>query len=148
MHRISKSARMWVWLAMALVGPVVMAQQLSIDDQSVGDADGFVSFTVSTSAISDSAISVDVMTSDFTATAEVDYTSVFTTVSIEPGASFTTFDVPILDDMVGEGDETFDVNLSSPVNATILQGVGVRTDTIWRHASSRKTLTCGENPEP
>jgi chitinase len=60
--------------------------------------------------------SVDYATSDGTATDGQDYTGQNGTATITAGSTSTTVDVPVLDDTVHEGDETFSLDLSNPVN--------------------------------
>lgn len=67
-------------------------------------------------------VSVDVATSDGTATAGVDYTALSsTTLIFQDGQTSQTVSIPIFNDAIPEGDETFFVNLS---NATNGAGVG------------------------
>ena len=103
--------------------------QLSVDSQPVTEGAPFVTFTVTADATSASTISVDVMTMDGTAVYPSDYTMFSTTVMIPPGEMTATFDVTIVDDATPEPEETFDVVLSNPVNATILTGTGTATIT-------------------
>ena len=104
------------------------APTISIDDVSVGEGAGTASFTVSLSAASGQDVSVNVATADDTATAGADYTAVSsTTITIPAGSTSVTVPVTILDDALDEADETYFVNLSNPVNATIADGQGLGT---------------------
>ena len=104
--------------------------QASIDDRSVTEGDTGTTdatFTVSLSNPSAFPISVDVTTSDQTATAPADYSSVATTLSFAPGEDSKTVDVPVEGDVVHEVDETYSVDLTGPVGAGLADGAGVGT---------------------
>jgi hypothetical protein len=68
-------------------------------------------------------------TADGTATAGSDYTPASGPVTFLPGQTSRPVSVPVLGDDVVEADETFQVNLSSPTNATIGDGQGIGTIT-------------------
>jgi Calx-beta domain-containing protein len=99
---------------------------LSVDDLAVmeGGAGTTTSatFTVTLSAASAAAVSVGYAATAGTATAGVDFTPVTGTLSFPPGATSRTVVVPVLGDGTGEEDETFQVSLVSPVNATLRDG--------------------------
>jgi hypothetical protein len=67
-----------------------------------------------------SAVTVNFATSDNTATAGSDYVATSGILSFAPGDIVQTFVVPITDDSVGEGDESFTVTLSAPTGGAIL----------------------------
>ena len=70
-------------------------------------------------------------TSNNTAVASGDYTAISGTLSFAAGVTSKTFTVQIKGDVSQESDETFFVNLTSPVNVTIgdSQGIGtIRND--------------------
>jgi hypothetical protein len=104
---------------------------LSINDVTVTETDaGGVTavFTVSLSAVSATTVSVTYATANGTATAPADYTAAAATVlTFTPGTTTRTITIPIAGDLVSEGSETFVVNLSSPVAATIADGQGTGT---------------------
>ena len=87
-------------------------------------------FTVSLSAESGQTVTVDAETSPGEATEDVDYETTTGTVTFEPGETTQTFDVPIIGDLLDEGNETFDVFLSNPSNASIPIGAEAATGTI------------------
>jgi len=64
-------------------------------------------------------ITVDLATSDLTATGGLDYTGVTNTFALELSDRFTLVSVPILNDSVKEANKTFRVTLSNPVGATL-----------------------------
>lgn len=104
------------------------AQSLSIDDVAIGETAGTASFTVMLSPPSDQIVRVDVATSDGTAVAGADYVALpATTLTFPPGETSLTVDVSILDDALFEGDETFSLLLSNPVDAVILDDTGTGT---------------------
>ena len=103
---------------------------LSINDVSVTEGNTGslnMTFTVSLSPVSGRAVSVNYATADVTATAGADYTATSGTLTIPAGATSRTFTVPILGDTLDEPNETFVVNLSAPVNATIARTQAIGT---------------------
>ncbi|MFN7514095.1 Calx-beta domain-containing protein, partial [Microcystis sp.] len=61
------------------------------------------------------------------ATANVDYTSKTGTLTIAANTSTATISIPILNDNLNEANETFAINLSNPVNATLTNNKGIVT---------------------
>jgi hypothetical protein len=105
---------------------------LSIDDVTVVEGDGgFVQavFTVSLSAPSGKPISVAYATAGDTATAVTDFTSASGTLNFAAGVTSQQITVQIVGDLLDEFDETYFVNLTNPVNATISDGQGLGTIT-------------------
>ena len=92
------------------------APTISVDSPSVGEGGGTLTFTISIDAAAAVDTSVDYATSDGSATDGQDYTGQNGTATILAGSTSTTVDVPVLDDTVHEGDETFSLDLSNPVN--------------------------------
>ena len=84
-----------------------------------GEADGSVQICVVPSAVSTQRITVQVATADGTATAPGDYVSYSSQVALQPQQQQACFTVTLVDDADAEGDETFTVTLSNPVNATL-----------------------------
>ncbi|HET7665028.1 MAG TPA: Calx-beta domain-containing protein, partial [Mycobacterium sp.] len=91
---------------------------LTVPEGGVGDTT-FASVEVTLSAVSGRAISVDYATVAGTATAGTDYTTTSGTLDFPVGATTRSVVVPVIGDADDEGDETFDVDLSNPVNATL-----------------------------
>ncbi len=56
-----------------------------------------------------------------------DYTTTSGTLTFSPGQTSKTISVPVLGDTLDENDETFSVNLSAPVNATLSTATGTGT---------------------
>jgi hypothetical protein len=100
---------------------------LSISDVSVAEGTGTADFTVTLSGPSTRTVSVAWATADGTATAPADYTTSGGTVTFNPGDTVKTISVPIHNDDVQEPDETFDVRLTNPTEATITDGQGTGT---------------------
>ena len=84
--------------------------------------DASLDFAVSLSRASSGEVSVDYATADGTATAGEDYTAASGTLVFAPGMTSHTVSVPILDDAVDEGKETFVLRLSNPRGA-YLRGI-------------------------
>jgi hypothetical protein len=86
-------------------------------------------FTVSLSAPSSSAVTVNFATADGTATvADIDYLSRTGTVTFPANdATPKNISIPVVGDIRDEPNETFLVNLSNPVGATLADGQGVGT---------------------
>ena len=102
--------------------------QVSITDVTVDEDAGAAAFVISLSKTWSSTVSVDVATSDGTASAGSDYTSVNTSATISAGSRSTSVNVSITDDSTDESDETFTVTISNPSNATL--GTASATGTI------------------
>jgi Calx-beta domain len=100
---------------------------LAINDVTVNEAAGTMSFTVTLSAASGQTVSVNYGSSNGTAVAGSDYTAASGTLTFAPGVVSQTITVPITNDTVYEPGETLYVNLSAPSNATIADGLGIGT---------------------
>ncbi len=97
---------------------------LSVADSSV-DEGGALHFTVGLSRPSTERVSVDYATEDGTATAPGDYAAKAGTLTIDPGQTTATFDVPTVSDSLPELDEQLTVRLWNPQGATIGDGTAV-----------------------
>ena len=103
---------------------------VSIGDASVTEGDsGLVeaTFEVSLSAASGRRATIDFETADGTAEAPNDYTTKSGTVEFAPGETAKTITVAVSGDTLEEPDETFNVKLTNPTNATIDDDTGVGT---------------------
>src|SRR5580700_11154972 len=85
-------------------------------------------FYIDLSAASQQTVSVQYATTDGTAKAGVDYTAVSGTVNIPAGQTETYVDVQVTGDSLRQPDQTFYMQLSSPVNCTL--GTAQATATI------------------
>ncbi len=104
------------------------APSLAINDVTVNEAAGTATFTVTLSAASGQTVTVGYNTSNGTATSALDYTAIVSgTLSFAAGVTSQTITVPIINDTLFEGNETFNVNLLNPTNATIADNLGVGT---------------------
>ena len=106
---------------------------LSIGDVTVTEGDTGTTdavFNVTLSAAATSTVSVTYATADGTATAGRDYIAANGTLSFAPGESAKSITVKVNGDTLVEGNETFVVNLTAPVNAALgdAQGQGTITD--------------------
>jgi hypothetical protein len=102
---------------------------LSINNVSLAEGDGgakLFNFTVTLSAPSTGAVSVQYATANGTATAGSDYTATTGTLSFAPGEIQKTIAVSATGDTLYEAAETFFVKLSAPTGATlaVTQGQG------------------------
>jgi hypothetical protein len=104
---------------------------ITIGDAVVTEGDaGAVNaaFPVSLSGPTSDVITVSFATADGTAAAGTDYLTTLGTLTFTPGGATTqNIAVPVNGDLLDEADETFFVNLSNPVNATIADGQGLGT---------------------
>jgi len=84
-------------------------------------------FALRLSTASAQTVSVGFQTAGGTATAGTDFKTASGTVDFAPGVVDRTLSVEVIGDTTFEADETFFVNLSTPVNAIIAIGTGVGT---------------------
>ena len=105
---------------------------LSIDDATAAEDAGTMTFTVTLSAESADAVTVDWATSDGTAVAPGDYTANASgSLTFQPGDTTKTLDVAIVDDDVDEDEEeTFTITLSNAVKADLGDATATATGTI------------------
>jgi len=137
------SGRMFAYLALSLFAPIVVSgcgrggganiPSISIADASVaeGSTGGVTNlvFTVTLSATTIAAVTVDYATADGTALSTSDYTAANATLTIPANTISGTIAVLINADMVFfEPNETLTLTLSNPVNARL--GTAVATGTI------------------
>ena len=99
-------------------GPVA----LSVADARANEADEALAFTVSLSRAASGTVTVDYATRDGTATAGEDYTATGGTLSFAAGELEKTVNVPLLDDAIDEGEETFTLKLTNASGARIGDG--------------------------
>ena len=83
--------------------------------------------TVRLSGASGRVVTVSYATTDGTASSPADYTAGSGTLTFAAGEIAKTISVSVAGDTVDEPDETFAVNLSAPVNATIADTQGIVT---------------------
>ena len=102
---------------------------LSVSDASAPESDGLVSFTISLSTVSGQEVDIDYTTNDGTALAGSDYVAASDTAIIPAGSPSVNVDVTVTDDTTYENDEGFTLDLSSPVNASVVDAQGDGTIT-------------------
>jgi hypothetical protein len=95
--------------------------------EGTGDADTAFDFTVTLSTAGDVPVTVDYAVLTGTATAGVDFTAASGTLSFAPGETTRTISVGVKADRLIETDETFTVQLSNPVGATLAEAKGTGT---------------------
>jgi Ca2+-binding RTX toxin-like protein len=105
------------------------------------DNNAIMNFTLSTP--SNLAVSVNYSTTAGTATANSDYTPVSGTLTIAAGATTATLSIPIVNDNFNEPNETFNLALSNPVGAVVVNANPVITITDTIQSSTTLTLPTG-----
>jgi hypothetical protein len=94
--------------------------QFSATKFTVDETAGSAVITVQRTGDTSGQVTVDFTTSDGTATAGADYTAVSTTLTFVPGQVIQTVTVPILDDVIGDGDETVTLSLTNATGGAVL----------------------------
>ena len=105
--------------------PTVAINDVSFPETNAGTTSA--NFTVTLSASSTDTVTVQYATVDSSATAGSDYVSASGTVTFTPGQVSQPVSITVNGDAVEELNETFFVNLTGPVNATISDSQGVAT---------------------
>jgi hypothetical protein len=119
-------------LASAAFAQLLPEPTLSINDVTVTEGNTGTTnatFTVTRSGDTSLLSTVNYATADDTATQPGDYASSSGTLTFNAGETTKTVTVSVNGDTLDEADETFLVNLSTPVGATISDGQGVGTIT-------------------
>lgn len=110
------------------VTPPPPVANLSIDDITMYEQDGYMVFTVTLDRPANGNITVNFATSNGTAESGKDYTPTTGVITIPSGSSTAQIRVPIKDDYYYEKSETFNVTLTNPTgNVNIVKPVGVGT---------------------
>jgi CSLREA domain-containing protein len=104
--------------------------------RSVGEGDRGALLTVLRSGGSDGPVTIAYATADGTAAAPGDYTAVAGTLSFPDGVTTQTVKVPIVEDHLGEADETFTVTLTDPSGGATFAAPTTETVTITDDDSS------------
>lgn len=100
---------------------------LSIADTSAAEGAGMMSFTITLSRASQVAVTAAYSVSDGTANAGSDYVMSTGFVNFPAGVTSRTILIGLIDDPTYEPDETFFVQLSSPVNAVLADSIATGT---------------------
>ena len=100
---------------------------VTIADAEAPESAGQLLFTVTLSPASSRTVTVDCRTADGTARAHEDYTAAANLLTFAPGRTEAQIAVPVANDGLREGNETFTVVLSNPANATVADGAATGT---------------------
>jgi hypothetical protein len=106
-------------------GPQLSINDVTTSDESAANA----TFTITSTAVSASNMTVQYATSDGTGVAGSDYTNTTGTATITAGQTTTTFTVPVLADSIDEPNETVVVTIFNATLATIADKDGILTIT-------------------
>lgn len=108
--------------------PAITVADVSMaEGSSRSFATNSMTFTVKISSPSTQAVKVNYSNYNGTALAGTDYTAVLGTATIPAGTTSAKVTVPVVKDRVREANETFLVNLSTPVNATVADAMAIGT---------------------
>ncbi len=138
----------------AFVSQIVEAGiiQFTVAGYQVSETAGTATISVQRTGDTSSAATVHFATSDGSATAGADYTAVSGTLTFLAGQITRTFTVPILADVLCDGDETVNLTLSSPGGGSVLGRRSAAVLTILDPAScinfSDAAYHVGENHGP
>ena len=140
--RAGTAYRVYVWLLTSSGNPssdiltvttpsgAVSGPGMSVADASAEEGvDAAVEFEVSLSRAASGTVTVDYATTPRTARAGEDYTATSGTLTFAAGELRKTVSVPILDDAIDEGAETFRLTLSNVKGAWIADGEAIGTIT-------------------
>ena len=105
-------------------GPVAVSVA---DARAEEGTDETIDFAVSLSRAASGTVAVAYATADGTATAGEDYTARKGELTFDPGETEKTVRVPVLDDAIDEGEETFTLRLSGASGAVIADGEATGT---------------------
>jgi|GEM_PF-798568 len=93
--------------------------QFSTSTFTVGEASGLATITATLNTSSELPVTVSYATSNGTATAGSDYTHLSSALTFSPGETSKSFTIPITVDTLDENNESVNLALSSPTNATL-----------------------------
>ena len=129
-----------------VAGPAAaVTPTVGIADAGGTEGDGDIAFAVTLDSAGTDAVTVDYATSNGTADDD-DYTATSGTLTFAAGTTSGTITVPIADDDVNEGDETFTVALSNASGAAL--GTAGATGTIRnRHVAPTASISGGGGKE-
>jgi hypothetical protein len=119
-----------LFLVLAAASSAADAPSLTVDDVSVTEGDAGTKnavFTVVLSASSADRVTVDYATTDGSAKAPDDYAAVSGTLTFSPGELSKQVTVEVAGDTLDEPHETYTLQLSNPLGATIADGRGAGT---------------------
>ena len=111
-------------ISTTVLGPAALSVA---DARAEEGSDETIDFAVSLSREAHASVTVDYTTAAGSATAREDYTRTSGTLSFAPGETEKTVAVPVLDDAIDEGEETFTLRLSDATGAVIADGTATGT---------------------
>ena len=121
---------------------VIHLPELDVDDVTVTEGeDATADFVVTLTPAHLSTVTVDYETEDDTARAPDDYTATSGTLTFAPGETEMTVSVPIIDDAVEDGGETFTLRLSNLDRANFASGGSRAIATINNDDNGNQPLT-------
>ena len=100
---------------------------ISVDNVSVDEDAGSITFTISLDQAPVNSVSVDWATASGTADSGVDFTASMGSVTFAAGEQTKTVTIGVTNDNLYEGPETLNINLSAASGATISDATGVGT---------------------
>lgn len=104
--------------------PTIAISNVTLREGNAGTSNAV--FTVRLAGRSNKTVTVDYATTDNTATlADADYLAAAGTLTFAPGVTSQTVTVRVNGDTKYEASESFRVNLTNPVNGTLLNGTGI-----------------------
>jgi hypothetical protein len=108
--------------------PTLVVNNIAVTEGHTGTV--AATFTVTLSAASGQTVTVNYATANATAVAPGDYAAASGTLTFSPGIRTLQVQVTVNGDTLEEPNETYQVNLTAPVNATLAdaQGIGTITD--------------------
>ncbi|BCM93925.1 hypothetical protein IAD21_05820 [Abditibacteriota bacterium] len=107
--------------------PGISTGDVTVAEGNSGTANA--DFSVTLTNDSSVPVTVNYATANGTAIAGRDYNVTSGTLTFNPGEKEKIVSVPIIGDLIDEEDETFNLNLSTPTNATISDAIGAGTIT-------------------
>ena len=118
---------------------------LSIADSSASEGAGSMVFDVTLSQAESAQVTVAYATSGGSAIQGTDYTAASGTLTFGPGDTTESITVALSEDSLAEADETFQVTLSAPQNAPLVDATA--TGTITDNDQASTTITLSLNPD-
>jgi large repetitive protein len=103
---------------------------ITINDATITEGDSGtnnITFTLTLSQASTQSVSVNYNTSNITALSGSDYTAASGAITFAAGETTKTITIAILGDTIAESTETFALNLTNAINATIVKATGTAT---------------------
>ncbi len=111
------------FVQVAEVPPAMSVNDISLTEGAAGTTTN-ATFTVSIPLSTDHTITVNYSTADGTAIAGKNYTAQSGVLTFAPGVTSQTVTVPVLGDGLADPNESFTLNLSSPVGAMLTKAQG------------------------